>query len=142
VRAVVHYVTKVVAPNVPSGAFMPSEHPALALTSFTVTGTNVGCALGAGGVRCDVAQRVWAPPEQPSSCTGTWGNGIALGRTGSAQFACGGTSALSASAQVIPDGWDDTIGQITCQVRSFGVDCFSVASRDGFIISRTGYTLY
>ncbi len=41
----------------------------------------------------------------------------------------------------MPDGWDDTVGRITCQVRRFGVNCFS-AHGHGFILSRTGYTLY
>ena len=134
-------VTKTVAPDIPSGAFMPSTHPVLSETSFTVSGGNIGCAFGRGGLRCEIQQRVWAPPAQPASCGGSWGNALNLGATGGPTFACGGSSVASANAQVVPDGWDDRVGQITCQVRSFGVDCFS-AGRHGFIVSRTGYTLY
>jgi hypothetical protein len=43
---------------------------------------------------------------------------------------------------VIPDGSDDTVGQFTCQVRSFGVDCFNASDRRGLLVSRTGYTTY
>jgi hypothetical protein len=120
---------------------MPSTHQALAQTRFTVPGSNIGCDLIAGGVRCDIQQRVWAPPPQPSSCNARWGNAIAMHATGVAGFACGGVSAISTDAKVVPDGWDDKVGTITCEVRSFGVDCFS-AGGSGFILSRTGYTFY
>jgi hypothetical protein len=120
---------------------MPSSHPALALSTFVVTGSNVGCSIGHGSVRCDVVQRVWAPPAQPASCTTTWGSAVVLKGAGPAEFVCGGTAAVSAGDNVVPDGWDDEVGHITCQVRSFGVDCFA-ASRHGFILSRTGYTFF
>ncbi len=48
---------------------------------------------------------------------------------------------MSSGSEVVPIGWDDKIGHVTCQVRSFGLNCFSTANH-GFIISRTGYTLY
>ena len=140
-KTVIHYVTKKVLPDVPSGAFMPSSHQALAQARFTVPGSNIGCDLVSGGVRCDIQQRAWSAPAQPSSCNATWGNAIAMGATGVPAFACGGASAISSDAKVVPDGWDDKVGTITCQVRSFSVDCFS-AHGHGFIFSRTGYTFY
>jgi hypothetical protein len=140
-RTVTKTVTKTVPPNIPSGAFLPSMHPVLAQKSFTVAGDNIGCTFTGAGVRCVIQQRVWAPPAQPSSCTSVWGNTIGLGGKGTAEFACGGSSSASANAKVVPDGWDDKVGQITCQVRIFGVDCFA-PSRHGFMISRTGYVLY
>jgi hypothetical protein len=140
-KTVIHYVTKKVLPDVPSGAFMPSSHQALAQGRFTVPGSNIGCDLVSGGVRCDIQQRSWTPPAQPSSCNATWGNAIDMGATGVPAFACGGASAISSDAKVVPDGWDDKVGTITCQVRSFSVDCYS-AHGHGFIFSRTGYTLY
>jgi hypothetical protein len=138
---VTHYVTKTVAPEVPNGAFLPAKHQALAESSFTVAGGNVACTFAAGNVRCDVQQRSWVPPLQPASCSSSWGNALILHGTGAAAFACGGTPGASADARVVPDGWDDTVGKITCQVRSFAVDCFSASGR-GFIVSRTGYLIY
>jgi hypothetical protein len=140
-KTVIHYVTKKVLPHVPSGAFMPSSHQALAQARFTVPGSNIGCDLASGRVRCDIQQRAWTPPGQPSSCNASWGNAIAMGATGVPAFACGGASVISSDAKVVPDGWDDKVGTITCQVRSFSVDCFS-AHGHGFIFSRTGYTFY
>ena len=66
------------------------------------------------------------PPSRPAA-TSTYGNAIELGRHGVASFPCGGHSAISAGSEVVPIGWDDTIGHVTCQVRGFGVDCFSKA---------------
>ena len=109
-KTVIHYVTKKVSPDVPSGAFMPSKHQALAQARFTVPGSNIGCDLASGGVRCDIQQRAWTPPGQPSSCNASWGNAIAMGATGVPAFACGGASAISSDAKVVPDGWDDKVG--------------------------------
>jgi hypothetical protein len=120
---------------------MPSSHPVLALSKFVVTGGNVGCSVGHSSVRCDVVQRVWAPPAQPPNCTTTWGNAVALKGRAPTEFVCGGAAALSGGANVVPDGWDDKVGQITCQVRTFGVNCFSTDGH-GFILSRTGYTFF
>jgi hypothetical protein len=140
------YLTKTVtvAPKVPVGAFLPSTHPALSLTSFKVAGRSVGCSIGGGSVRCDVAHQTWTAPAQPASCTQNWGTGIVLLNSNAAhlpQFACGGASALRASAKVVNNGYDDTVGGITCQVRGFGVNCFAT-DKKGFILSPTGYILY
>lgn len=140
-KVVTHTVTQAVSSPVPTGAFTPSKHPALAQTRFMVPGGNLGCELSVNGARCDITQRSWAPPAQPNSCTSTYGNAIELGRQGRASFPCGGHSAISSGAEVVPVNWDDKIGHVTCQVRSFGLNCFSTTNH-GFIISRTGYTLY
>lgn len=148
-RTVVHTITRTrantntrtVRPDVPVGAFLPSTHPALLQRTFTVPGGNIGCQLSGTGVRCQILHRVWTSPKQPRSCHGTWGSMLLLAGSGRATFMCGRHSSLASGAKVVPDGWDDTIGTVTCQVRSFGVDCFA-AKHHGFLISRTGYTLY
>jgi hypothetical protein len=137
-------VTVAVTPKVPTGAFLPSIHPALSLTSFKLAGGSVGCVIGGGSVRCDVANQTWTAPAQPASCTQSWGTGIVLINSSAAhlpQFACGGSSALRPGAKSVPSGYDDTVGGITCQVRGFGINCFAT-DKKGFIISPTGYVLY
>ena len=136
--------TVTTAPKVPIGAFLPSVHPALSLTSFIVQGRGVGCVIGGGSVRCDVSNHTWTPPTQPSSCTQAWGDGIVLINSNAAklpQFPCGGTSALNTHDKVVKNGYDVTVGAITCQVRGFGVNCFAT-DKKGFILSNTGYILY
>jgi hypothetical protein len=141
-----HTVTKTVIeqvrPDVPAGAYLPSQHPELAQSSFTVSGSNIGCEINGAGVRCGIQQRDWAAPVQPASCQQSdWGDTIQLGGHGVPKFACGGRNPISANAKVIPAGWDDKLGRFTCQIRRFGVNCFST-SNSGLMISRTGYSLY
>jgi hypothetical protein len=148
VRTRTRTVVKTVPPKVPSTAFLPSTHPALALTRFTVPGGNLGCQIGGGGARCSVQQRLWAAgSREPRKCRTSratsgiiWGDTISLSIHGPAKFFCG-KSAFSSDAQVIPYGWDDKVGQVTCQVRAIGIDCFS-KSHHGLLISRTGYAAY
>lgn len=137
----VRTVVRTRRPDVPSEAFLPSRHPALAMATFTVSGGNIGCTVARRAVRCVIERRVWAPPLQPAGCRASWGDAIALGAKAPASFACGGRAVVAPNAKVIPDGWDDTFGGMTCQVRGIGVGCFS-ATHHGFFVSRTGYALY
>jgi len=133
---------KTVTPDVPSGAFMPSKHAALSLKRFITPGSNVGCVLSTAHVRCVIVRRVWTAPAQPKACKAAWGGTLVLARAGYAQFACGGQSKPPSHAPVIADGFDDTVDGFTCQVRSFGVNCFSASDGRGLLVSRTGYTTY
>lgn len=141
-RTITKTITRTVPPKVPAGAFMPSKRPELAQRAFTITGANVGCVLATSGVRCGIAHRNWTAPAQPKSCKSGWGSTIALAAKGLAKFSCGGSDPVDTSAKVIPSGWDTTVGDYTCQVRSFGVDCFDSKSNSGFTFSRTGYSIY
>ncbi len=141
VKTVVHTVTKTVRPDVPTGAFLPSTHPVLAQSSFTVAGSNVTCVISSSAIRCAILRRVWAAPVQPPTCRRTWGDTISLSRQGLPQFVCASSKPLSTDATVIPVGYDDKVGDFTCEVRSFGVDCFS-PGHSGFLLSRTGYAFY
>ena len=141
-RTVTRTITKTVAPKIPAGAFMPSTKPELAQRVFTISGSNIGCVLSATGVRCGIEHRSWTAPAQPKTCKSSWGDTLALTSQGLAQFACGGGDAVNKLAKVIPSGWDTTVGDYTCQVRSFDVDCFNDKSNSGFTISRTGYSIY
>jgi hypothetical protein len=78
----------------------------------------------------------------PISCHSSWGDTIALPSSGLPKFVCGGSSPVDPAAKVVPPGWDDKVGNFICEVRNFGVDCFDSKTRSGFMISRTGYTLY
>jgi hypothetical protein len=140
-QTVTRTVTKVVPPNVPAGAGLPSRAAALSLSSFVVTGGNIGCRISDGGVRCDIGHKVWHPPAKPRSCHAAWAPGLMLGPTGGASFVCARDSVLNPIATRIRPGYDDKVGSVTCQVRSFGVTCFESDGR-GFFISRTGYTRF
>lgn len=133
--------TKYVRPNVPSGAGLPSRAAALSVSRFDAAGGNIGCRISGGSVRCDVARRVWSPPRKPSSCHAAWGQGLMIGTSGPSFFVCARNSVLDPTGTYIKPGYDDKVGSVTCQVRSFGVTCFESDGR-GFFVGRTGYTRF
>ena len=133
-------VVHTVAPTVPSGAHVPARQVAHA-SAFRTSNGNVGCALNGVSVRCDIGVRVWATPPEPSSCQFAWGQGLVVGPSGDAHFVCAADSVLDPNGYVVPNGIDDVVGSVTCQVRSFGVTCFDGEGR-GFFISRTGYATF
>jgi hypothetical protein len=132
--------TVTTAVNVPRGAQLPSAVAPLALSSFQALGGNIGCRLGGGTARCDISKRIWPPPAKPSSCAHNWGQGLEVGPD-PAQFVCANDSTLDPSGPAVPIGDDDTVGSVTCQVRSFGVTCFD-AGGSGFFLARTGYAIF
>jgi hypothetical protein len=134
-------LTHYVRPDVPAGAGLPSRAPALSSSSFAAAKGNIGCRIRGGTVRCDVGSRVWTPPRKPASCRVAWGQGLILGSSGSAHFVCARSSVLDPTGREIRSGYDDTVGSVTCQVRSFGVTCFE-SDGHGFFIGRTGYTIF
>lgn len=126
--------------NVPRGAQLPSAVAPLALGAFQAEAGNIGCVLAGGTARCDISKRIWSPPGQPSSCKHKWGQGLEVGPNPT-QFVCANNSTLDPNGSVVPIGDDDTVGSVTCQVRSFGVTCFD-AGGSGFFLARTGYAIF
>jgi hypothetical protein len=133
--------TRYVRPHVPAGAGLPSTKQALSVSHFDADHGNVGCAISGGTVRCDVGRRVWSAGRRPKSCHSAWGQGIYVASSGGAHFVCAGNSVLDPTGYYIHDGYDDKVGSVTCQVRSFGVTCFE-SSGAGFFIGRTGYRMF
>lgn len=130
--------TVVERPNVPPGAHVPSASAPSGFSRFGALGGDVGCQISGGVARCDISARTWSPPPRPSSCHLAWGQGMAVGPSGTGHFVCAGDSVLDPTGPQVPVGDDDRVGSITCQVRSFGVTCFDAAG-DGFMIGRSGF---
>ena len=112
------------------------------VVGFTSPSGNIGCILADGTVRCDVAERVWAPPPRPSGCPDftDYGQGITLGTTGRASFVCAGDTTLG-SGPALPYGQFEAGGGVSCSSESSGMRC-SNSDGHGFTISRQDYTLF
>ena len=112
------------------------------VVGFTSPSGNIGCILADGTVRCDVAERVWAPPPRPSGCPDftDYGQGITLGTTGWASFVCVGDTTLG-SGPALPYGQFEAGGGVSCSSESSGMRC-SNSDGHGFTISRQDYTLF
>ena len=112
------------------------------VVGFTSPSGNIGCILADGTVRCDVAERDWAPPPRPSDCPDftDYGQGITLGTTGRASFVCAGDTTLG-SGPALPYGQFEAGGGVSCSSESSGMRC-SNSDGHGFTISRQDYTLF
>ncbi|WP_425003875.1 DUF6636 domain-containing protein [Mycolicibacterium sp. S3B2] len=112
------------------------------LVGFTSPSGNIGCILSDGTVRCDVAERDWAPPPRPSDCPDftDYGQGITLDTTGPASFVCAGDTALG-SGPTLPYGQFEAGGGVSCTSEPSGMRC-SNSDGHGFTISRQDYTLF
>lgn len=112
------------------------------LVGFTSPSGNIGCILSDGTVRCDVAERDWAPPPRPSDCPDftDHGQGITLGTTGRASFVCAGDTTLG-SGPGLPYGQFEAGGGVSCTSEPSGMRC-SNSDGHGFTISRQDYTLF
>ena len=112
------------------------------VVGFTSPSGNIGCILADGTVRCDVAERDWAPPPRPSDCPDftDYGQGITLGTTGRASFVCAGDTTLG-SGPGLPYGQFEAGGGVSCTSEPSGMRC-SNSDGHGFTISRQDYTLF
>ena len=109
---------------------------------FTSPSGNIGCILGDDSVRCDIAERDWAPPPRPADCPDVvnFGQGITLPATGPAQFVCAGDTALG-GGPVLPFAQFQAGGGMSCNSEPSGMRC-SNSDGHGFTISRQAYTLF
>ncbi|MGE0221118.1 DUF6636 domain-containing protein [Mycolicibacterium sp.] len=112
------------------------------IVGFTSPSGNIGCMLAEDFLRCDIAERDWAPPPRPADCpefTG-YGQGITLKPTGPASFVCAGDTTLG-YGDVLPYGQFQAGGGMSCNSEPSGMRC-SNSDGHGFTISRQAYTLF
>ncbi len=110
-------------------------------TSFSSPSGNVRCHLDATTVRCDIAERSWAPPLRPASCAFDYGHGITLSAGRPAAFVCAGDTTPSAGVQ-LGDRDSITAGTLRCESAGTGITCRDIKSRHGFTLAREAYHLF
>ncbi|KGI67946.1 hypothetical protein MJO55_11290 [Mycolicibacterium rufum] len=112
------------------------------VVGFTSPSGNVGCILTEDMVRCDIADRSWAPPPRTADCPDftDYGQGLTLGRTGAPRFVCAGDTALGAGP-ALPYGEDRAGAGISCRSEMSGMRCLNTDGR-GFTLSREDYTVF
>jgi hypothetical protein len=116
----------------------PVDHE---ITHFTSPTGNVGCVIGTGGVRCDIAERDWSPPPQPADCELDYGHAIGVGSGRPARFLCAGDTTLG-GGEPLAYGDAITAGPMRCESAPSGMTCRDVESGNGFFISREEYRLF
>lgn len=118
--------------NEPPGA--PDTTASKAPMFQSPTGNMVCVMSKASGVRCDIREREWHPPPQPSSCDFNWANGMELRDRGPGHFSC--ISDAPGPASVLVYGKSIRRGRYKCLSSEKGMRCFNRSNGHGFLLSR------
>lgn len=147
------------APTTPSSIFSTSPSPAPATVTpsptpsvvistvsgdtvlFATPSGNIGCALSADNVRCDIGDRTWTVPAKPSTCQLDYGNGLVLSGSGAA-VSCAGDTLLHATTNVLAYGHGLRDGLMQCVSQSSGVRCDDLGTGHGFTLAKENYSLF
>lgn len=111
--------------------------PALSGATFQLPSRNIGCALAADVLRCDVLSGL--DPEPESACELDW-VGIVLGEHGAAAPQCAGDTVYDRDAPTLAYGQAWARGGFRCESRRSGLSC---ENEDGhsFALARGGWTV-
>lgn len=123
-----------------AGALAAPAH-AEPLIGFSSPSGNIGCYVAEDYVRCDIAERDWAPPPRPAGCEFDYGQGIAFADGDPPAFVCAGDTALHAGAP-LAFGRNVAAGPMQCTSQETGVTCRDTRTGGGFTISRQAYELF
>jgi hypothetical protein len=111
------------------------------LVGFQSPSGNIGCYMDGTSVRCDIVKRAWTPPPKPPSCELDWGQGVAVGRHGKAEFVCAGDTAIN-EEQVLGFGESISRGRFRCVSKETKMKCLNERSDHGFKLSKQRVKLF
>ena len=107
------------------------------LVGFQTESHKVGCYLSGQGARCDIRKPKWVAPPKPPSCELDWGQGVAVGRHGAADYVCAGDTTLDPGHQVLFNGDKVKRGRFKCKAKDRAtIKCVNTRNKHGFVVSR------
>jgi hypothetical protein len=112
-------------------------YPDLASPTFRMPSGNIGCALAAGILRCDILSGLH--PEPGEACDFDW-VGLVLPKDGAAEPNCGSDTVYDAAAPTLAYGWTWRSGGFWCESSQTGLSCANRSGR-GFTLARSGWTV-
>src|SRR3954470_10845725 len=83
---------------------------------------NIGCYINRDFARCDIGAHDWATPKKPRSCDLDFGGGLAVDKTGRAEFLCAGDTTLH-QGPILGYGHSRSAGRFTCTSKAEGMTC-------------------
>lgn len=119
----------------------PEIVPAVSLFS-SPTG-NIGCAIDKDYARCDITDKSWDPPADPS-CDLEYGDAIEVSGDDEGRFVChGDTTRGSKDVLEYGDSLQATrSGVVFCSSAESGMRCENRETGHGFSISREAYDVF
>ncbi|MEV8510138.1 DUF6636 domain-containing protein [Actinoplanes sp. NPDC051475] len=109
--------------------------------AFASPSGNIGCYLSDDGARCDIAKKSWSPGPAPADCELDWGFGVAIGKSGKANFTCAGDTVLGAKDR-LEYGRSLKAGDFQCDSASTGMRCQNEKSGHGFTVAKEQYDFF
>lgn len=113
------------------------------LTGFQSPSRNIGCYIDPTMVRCDIAEREWAPPPRPGDCDPhvDYGQGLTLTPSAGSGLVCAGDTALG-YGEVLSYGSAIRSGSLQCEMNDSAMVCRDLQTEHGFSLSRERYDLF
>ena len=115
--------------------------PAVAFTGFVSPSHNIGCVISKQYVRCDIRNHSWQSPPKPQSCELDYGGGVAVDKSGRAQFLCAGDTTLN-SGPALEYGDSVQRGRFRCVSQETGMRCVNKRNGHGFFLAKQRYSLF
>ena len=108
---------------------------AAAYKGFVSPSRNIGCVMDEHGVRCDIRDHSWQSPPKPKSCEVDYGGGVAVGRSGKAEFVCAGDTTLEVGPVL---GYGESVGKgrFRCTSEEAGMRCVNKRNGHGFLLAK------
>ena len=97
--------------------------------------------ISSQSVRCDIRDHSWHSPPKPASCELDYGGGVAVDKSGRAQFLCAGDTTLDAGP-VLAYGRSISKGRFHCESQETGMRCINTRSSHGFFLAKQRYELF
>jgi hypothetical protein len=114
---------------------------ASAFVGFVSPSHNIGCVMDKEAVRCDIREHSWKSPPKPKSCDVDYGGGVAVDKSGRAQFLCAGDTTLE-SGPVLAYGDSVSRGRFRCVSKETGMRCVNKRNGHGFFLAKQTYSLF
>lgn len=114
---------------------------ASAFAGFVSPSENIGCVISKQSVRCDIRDHSWQSPPKPKSCELDYGGGVAVDKSGRAQFLCAGDTTLN-SGPVLNYGDSIQKGRFRCVSKESGMRCVNKRNGHGFLLAKQNYSLF
>jgi Family of unknown function (DUF6636) len=125
-------VTNVSTVTVPAPSATAQDY-----SRFQMPSHNIGCAMDAEVLRCDILSGL--RPEPAGACELDW-TGVVLEEQGAAQPECAGDTVFDQSAPALAYGETWSRDNITCVSRESGLECRNAAGH-GFKLARQSWSI-
>lgn len=140
--------TRPTAPATGAPAAPPTASPTFEVVverefaHFSTPTRNIGCYVSQEAVGCGIYEYSWPLPSKPADCDADWAPGLSIARDGAVEFGHCASDTVMGAERILPYGTEVRVSGFRCASEQRGVTCSHDATRHGFFLSRTRYTVF